>query len=278
MTNLFSKTKLVSIAALLTFAVSQQASAATISFGGQEATDGSHKTSVNVNANNTINSFSEGFFVETFDAATALPGFPAGNTAYNVEGKSEGCAINSPLLVTPSAPGVLNIRTGSDSNVAASPAQDSTCYGYTTPTTVGVESFVDIDYAAFLANIGDVDESLAGSSINYLGFYWGSVDSYNSFEFYSDDRLVARITGPQLLAELDGEAGNQVADASNVYVNIDFSFAEAFNRLRVITSGVAGEFDNVVIGLDQRPVPAPASLAFLGLGLLGLGLGRRFKK
>lgn len=276
MKTLFQKTKLVSAAALLTLAASHQVSAATITFGGQAATDGSNKTSVNVNANNTITSISDGFFIETFDSATAIPGFPAGNTSYNVEGASEGCAINSPLAVSPSGPGVLNVRTGSVVNEAAAPAGNTTCYGYTTPTNVGENSFVDIDYTDFLASLAGT--SLANSSINYLGFYWGSVDTYNSFEFYSDDVLVKRISGPELLAELGGSAGNQVDDDSNVYVNIDFSFAEAFNRLRVVTSGIAGEFDNVVVGLDQRPVSAPGSLAFLGLGLLGLGLGRRFKK
>ncbi|WP_339773123.1 PEP-CTERM sorting domain-containing protein [uncultured Paraglaciecola sp.] len=276
---LMNKSKTVSIATLLTLAVAQQAGAATISFGGQAATDGSNKTSLNVNANNTITSISDGFFVSTFDTATAIPGIPGGgDTQYNVAGKSDGCAINSPLAISPSDVNVLNVRKGSDGNVAAAPAGDTTCYAYTTPTTVGVASYVDIDYKDFLANIGNISPNLANSSINYLGFYWGSVDAYNSFEFYSDDVLVAQITGPELLAQLNGKAGDQVADSSNVYVNINFSFDESFNKFRVITSGIAGEFDNIVVGLDQRPVSAPASLAFLGLGLLGLGLGRRFKK
>ncbi|MFT6897962.1 MAG: hypothetical protein ACJA13_002376 [Paraglaciecola sp.] len=279
MNALMKKSKSVSIAALLTLAAAQQVGAATISFGGQAATDGSNKTSNNVNANNTITSISNGFFVETFDTATAIPGiFGGGDNQYNVAGKSEGCAINSPLSVTPSGSGVLNIRSGSEVSVAAAPAGDTTCYAYTTPAFAGVDSYVDIDYKGFLANIGSLAPNLTGSSVNYLGFYWGSVDNYNSFEFYSDDRLVGSITGSQLLTQLQGKSGDQVADTSNVYVNIDFSFDEAFNRLRVITSGVAGEFDNIVVGLDQRPVTAPASLAFLGLGLLGLGLGRRFKK
>lgn len=282
MKTLFQKTKLVSAVALLTFAVSQQASAATITFGGQAATDGSAKTSNNVNADNTITAISDGFFVETFDTATAIPGIPGGGTTqYNVAGKSEGCAVNSPLAITTSTeapPSVVNVRKGSDTNVAASPSGDTTCYAYTTPAEIGTDSYVDIDYKDFLANIGLLDASLAGSSINYLGFYWGSVDEYNSFEFYSDDVLVNKITGPELLAQFGGTPGDQISDDSNVYVNIDFSFAESFNRLRVISSGIAGEFDNVVVGLDQRPVTAPASLAFLGLGLLGLGLGRRYKK
>lgn len=276
---LINKSKTVSIATLLTLAVAQQAGAATISFGGQAATDGSNKTSLNVNANNTINAISDGFFVSTFDTATAIPGIPGGgDTQYNVAGKSDGCAINSPLVISPSEMNVLNVRKGSDGNVAAAPAGDTTCYAYTTPTTIGEASYVDIDYKDFLANIGNISPNLANSSINYLGFYWGSVDAYNSFEFYSDDVLVAQITGPELLAQLNGKAGDQVADSSNVYVNINFSFDESFNKFRVITSGIAGEFDNIVVGLDQRPVSAPASLAFLGLGLLGLGLGRRFKK
>jgi hypothetical protein len=279
MNALMNKSKSVSIAALLTLAAAQQVGAATITFGGQGATDGSGKTSVNVNANNTITSANSGFFVETFDAATAIPGFSGGgDTQYNVAGNSEGCAVNSPLGINQSDLGVVKVRKGSQRNVAAAPAGDTTCYAYTTPAVAGVNSYVDIDYRGFLDNIGDFSSNLVGSSINYLGFYWGSVDTYNSFEFYSDDELVARITGSELLAQLNGKAGDQVADSSNVYVNIDFSFAEAFNKLRVITSGVAGEFDNIVIGLDQRPVTAPASLAFLGLGLLGLGLGRRFKK
>jgi hypothetical protein len=282
MATLFNRTKLITIAALLTLAASQHASAATITFGGQVATDDSGKTSLKVNADNTIN---PGFFVETFDTATAVQGVtPANNTTYNVDGASDGCAINSPLDIsfgpgTPDGTEILGVRNDSVSSVAAAPAGDTTCYAYTTPAVNGVDSYVDIDYSEFLATIGtEVDPSLAGSTISYLGFYWGSVDNYNSFEFYSGTDLVASITGNELLTSLRGTAGDQVDDRSNVYVNIDFTFAEAFDKFRVITSGVAGEFDNVTIGLEQRPVTAPGSLAFLGLGLLGLGLGRRFKK
>jgi hypothetical protein len=280
MTRLIKKAKFISAAALLALTASQNISAATITLGGQAATDGSGKTSANVNSNNTINAISDGFFVETFDSATAIPGLPTANdTDYNVAGSSTGCAINSPLLVQPSSTNVLNVRTGSVRNVAAAPAGDTTCYAYTTPETVGTDSYVDIDYTNFLANIGTIDASLAGSSIDYLGFYWGSIDTYNTFEFYSDtNQLVKSIAGQEILDLVGGVEGDRLSDKSNVYVNINFSVAEAFTRLRVVSSGVAGEFDNIVVGLSNRNVPAPAGLAFLGLGLIGFALRKKLQK
>jgi hypothetical protein len=283
MKNILGKSQVFSAGLVLAMAFSASVSAAVVTFGGQAATDGSHKTSSKISADNIISNpqLANGFFVETFDTATAVPAFPpTPNTAYNVAGASTGCAINSPLAVTPSGAGVVNVRKGSVSNVAAAPAQDTTCYAYTTNNGSGT-SYVDIDYTAFLASIGGFVPSLAGSYINYLGFYWGSVDRYNTFEFYSDNVLVKSITGTSLLTDLGGTSGDQESDKSNVYVNIDFSAAEAFNRFRVITKGVAGEFDNIVIGLDKRPppaVPAPTGLALLGLGLIGIGFSRRFKK
>ena len=35
--------------------------------------------------------------------------------------------------------------------------------------------------------------------ITYLGFYWGSVDTYNSFAFYSGETLIGSISGTELL-------------------------------------------------------------------------------
>ncbi|WP_158769102.1 PEP-CTERM sorting domain-containing protein [Paraglaciecola sp. L1A13] len=277
MTNLVKNTKLVTLAALLAFGAASQASAASITFGGQIATDGSGVTSSRIDASNQITAatVSNGYFVETFDSATAYPIGAGGDTQYNIAGSSTGCQVNSPLGISPSALGVVGVRNDSVPNVAAAPAGDSTCYAYTTPETIGTDSFVDIDYSTFLTNIGSVETSLIGAKINYLGFYWGSVDTYNSFEFYSGSTLVASISGTALLAEFNGTSGNQTSPASNTYVNLDFSDSEAFDNFKVISSGIAGEFDNIVVGLK---VPAPASLAFLGLGLLGLGLGKRFKK
>ncbi len=274
MKNFFSSKKFVSTAALLAIVASSQASAATISFGGQEADDNSGLTSNFIaDPSHATNDGANGFFVETFDSATAIddPDAGPGTTAFNEGPMSDGCAVNSTgsgIVVTSSAGG-LGVRKGSVDNVAAAPAGDDTCYGHTPAEGGETPAEVEIDYTAFLAAQGDV-------GITYIGFYWGSIDEYNDFSFYSGDTLIETISGDTLTTAAN--AGNQTDPATNRYVNIDFAFADAFDRVIISSEGIAGEFDNIVIGLANRPVPAPAGLAFLGLGLLGLSFSRKFKK
>ncbi|MDO6837999.1 PEP-CTERM sorting domain-containing protein [Paraglaciecola chathamensis] len=284
MKNFFSSKKFVSTAALLAIVVSSQASAATITFNdGTAAGDGSGLTSKRLaDASHATNNGANGFFVETFDAATpvTLPGTVAGTTDFNAPGaEGSGCAINSTgsgIMVVGTTDDI-QVRNNSVNNGAAAPANDSTCYAHTPavdpnrdPNTV--DSSVSIDYSAFLAAQSEP------VGITYLGFYWGSIDEYNTFSFFSGD-------DPEAVVVIDGEtltnaanAGNQTDPDTNQYVSIDFTLAEAFDRVVISTTGIAGEFDNIVIGLASRPVPAPAGLAFLGLGLLGLSFSRKFKK
>jgi hypothetical protein len=116
----------------------------------------------------------------------------------------------------------------------------------------------------------------ANVAVNYLGFYLGSVDTYNSLEFFSGNAAnpFLTLTGPEILNQNGGASGNQVANGSNVYINIDF-VGQSFTKFRFTTTQVAAEFDNIVTGLTTRVVSAPATLALLGLGLLGMSLRRR---
>jgi hypothetical protein len=251
----------------------------------QSATDGSGLTSAYVPANNIITpaDVTNGYFIETFDLYDISSGSfqpSAGNTLLNVPGKSVGCGINSTgVSITASQPGVANVRIGSDANVAAAPLNDDTCYAYTSTkdTDLNQPTYTDIDYSAFLLTMGPT------LFIDYLGFYMGSVDDYNSFEFYNDasSTPVATVTGSEILNDLGGSNGSQTDELSNVWIQFTFSAAEAFDRMRIISTDIAGEFDNITIGLDSRPdkpVPAPTGLALLGLGLLGLGIKKRYTK
>jgi hypothetical protein len=111
----------------------------------------------------------------------------------------------------------------------------------------------------------------AGSSYNYFGLYWGSIDDYNSLSFYSEGALIATITGTDVIAA--GTAlGDQSAAGSNRYVN--FLFDTSFDRIDFSTTQFAFESDNHAFA----SVPEPATLGLFGLGMLGAGVARRRKK
>ncbi|MFT6735302.1 MAG: hypothetical protein ACJAS9_003508 [Polaribacter sp.] len=288
--------KVLSASVVLAMTVVGSASAASISVGNssnlngvaQLATDNSGLTSVNVPSSNLTDG-SGGFFVETFDQATQTlapgqaPGgtvqFPVGDITFNEGNDSSGCAVNGTgagIKITESVVGAsFGVRKGTQNGVAAAPLADETCFGYTPSEGGTVPSWVEVDYEDFLLANGDV-------GITFLGFYWGSVDVYNDFTFYNiDGAEIDTITGSQLLTEAGGTSGDRDDPESNLYVAIDFDFADAFTKLRVTSNGIAGEFDNIVIGLKNRdivPVPAPSGVALLGLGLLGLGLRKRLRK
>lgn len=301
MKKLLTNSKILSASIVLAMAMAGSANAATVNFGNannlnsvaQLASDSSGLTSVNVPNNNLTNG-SNGFFVETFDKATQTidantnAPFPVGDTQYNDNDTAtndfDGCAVNgvgSGITVNTSSSGAFGVRQGSVTNVAAAPLNDTTCFGYTPQDKSTLPSWVEVDYSVFLANAG-------GAGITFLGFYWGSIDTYNDFVFFdADDVEIQTITGTSLLSDANGSSGNQGSPASNLYVAIDFTLAESFTKLRINSNGAAGEFDNIVIGLENRmqppppppnPVPAPTGLALLGLGLLGIGLRNRLSK
>ncbi|WP_296049869.1 PEP-CTERM sorting domain-containing protein [uncultured Alteromonas sp.] len=256
-------TKSLLFSVVLVFSVSKQSTAASISFGGANASDGSGLTSSFMDP---INGGLSDYFIETFDIATGDPLYP-GSTNYTVSGFENECAVNSvnngPIGVNISAnSSEIAVRKGSVTNVAAAPANDTTCYGYATNNGQGTAT-ISFDYT----NLLDYYSSLYGSStqlgITYLGFYWGSVDVYNDFYFYSGGSLVSSITGAALLSQLGGSSGNQTSPDSNAYVNIAFSIAEQFDTLVINTSDIAGEFDNIVIGLSTREIPVSAPGATL---------------
>jgi hypothetical protein len=286
--------KVLTAGVVLALGVTSSATALTVKFATQSelsgigetgpaiaqvASDNSGLTSAFVPANNIIDAAAavNGYFVETFDyyddtAGAVLPS--ANITEFNVPLESDGCAINS-LGVTVSSPGqtgVANVRKGSEPGAAEAPKDDTSCYAYATPgDDISLPSFIDIDYRGFLDNFGtDV-------YISYLGFYMGSIDNYNSFEFYQGGVEIDSISGTNMLNMLNATSGSTTEERSNPWVQFT-DFGLNFDKLRVITTRAAGEFDNVTIGLSTRPVPAPTGLALLGLGLLGMGIRKRYSK
>jgi hypothetical protein len=241
------------------------AQALTISFGGVNASTGgpTNLTSSLVGAANAPLPASS-IFVETFDLARG------------------GCGWNSPVNSGAGSIGVsgpMGIHNNNVSGVRAAPSGDTSCYGTDPDTTAGLGQHVTIDWTSFL----DVGFGTS-SRINYLGLYWGSIDTYNHFKFYDRNGAVTivsltdgntthavggtEMTGADVLF-FGGVSGDQANPLTNRYVNFNFAPSESFTKIEFWSTQMALEFDNVVIRVDspRLDVPEPGSLALVGLAL-----------
>jgi hypothetical protein len=80
------------------------------------------------------------------------------------------------------------------------------------------------------------------SDQKYFGLLWGSVDNYNTLNFYEGNTLVDQISGSQIAANANGD---QTANGS-YFVNVNFNGSTAYNRVVATdTTNPAFEFDSV---------------------------------
>jgi hypothetical protein len=288
---------LATLALAATALVSLQAQAVVITFGGQNMnTATGDKSGLTSNFapvdNKTI--IGSGFYGETFDVATAnaLLGTPMTDAKPDANQKisiqqGNGCSINSWASVGVSVTGGgFSVRKGTAVNPggAATPAGDSTCFGFGPEIGGTLPATTKVDYSNLLAGLSAASYG-ATFKISYLGVYYGSIDNYNNIAFYSGANLLKAnsgfldngiLEGAEILQELGGSTGNQVSDKSNVYVNLAFAPSEFFTGFEFRTTGVAFELDNIWVGVTQ--IPEPASLALVGLGLVGVAAARRRKQ
>ncbi|GFO58513.1 hypothetical protein GMST_08380 [Geomonas silvestris] len=99
---------------------------------------------------------------------------------------------------------------------------------------------------------------------NYLGLWWGSIDVYNTFNFYNNNVLVQSFTGSQVSTLANGSWTNP---ATNKYVNI--LDLPDFDKIEFVSTQYAFETDNIAVG---TVVPEPGTMMLLGAGFLGLAI------
>lgn len=211
-----------------------------------------------------------GVFVETFDQATQLGSavigspFGAGSTAFNSNTDTDindtECAVNGTGSGVTAA-GDFEVRSESKGGVAVVGYPDN-CFAYT-PTEGGSSSgSLEIDFQPILDSA-----SLAFGTpmaMDYVGFYWATIDQYNSFTFFNDGVEVLAIEGQDVK---DSISTLQLGSSSQ-FVNVNFNAGETFDKVVVESTRRASEFDNIVNRIV--PVSAPSTLAMLALAIFGI--------
>ena len=142
------------------------------------------------------------------------------------------------------------------------------------------EPFNDTSNYLTVQPAGSPETIALDSTSTRFGLYWGSMDTYNSIEFYRNGGLIDTVTGAQAAAVVPALAnGSQADDASNRYIEISaVGDGLGFDTVVLISTQNSFEVDNLSWGCGPdgggcapAPTPLPAALPLFISGLGGLG-------
>ena len=182
-----------------------------------------------------------------------------GGTAVAGEGQESSVAG----AVTQTFDGLATLPSGFVA-AGATPAS-----GLATGSLAGIYATPAGDTSTFVSTgTGTITDSAIGSS--YFGFYWGSIDGYNTLTLTDSSGAVFTIAG--------GEDGTTLGDAE--FVNFASTAGTTFTTAVFSSSVYAFEFDNVTTGgpVSVTTTPEPGTIAMLAGGLLILGGAVRRRK
>jgi hypothetical protein len=168
----------------------------------------------------------------------------------------------------------VDFNDGTIGDYTATGFADYTIFGTPSGTTQSASPLGVTD--KFLSVPNPISSGTAAFSLNgdfnYFGLFWGSVDTYNTLSFWSNNSVVASFTGAQITPLLAN--GAQANWTSNRYVNFFFNGTDTFDEVRLRSTSYAFETDNHSFGV----VPEPSAIALFGLGLFGLAFAARRKR
>lgn len=118
------------------------------------------------------------------------------------------------------------------------------------------------DATPYFAVRADPAESPAaitfGAVYDNFSMLWGSVDQYNTLEFYLGSTLVKTVFG----GSLPPATGDQGPDGTRTYTTGGFSF----DSIHLVTSQNAFEIDDITVGVPDGGTTA----VLLGLAMVGI--------
>ena len=199
----------------------------------------------------------------TFDTIVNQGDVNAGNKNTLIQ---QGALIKGNNGTLTSVDGVVTFSTPDGSTPAI--VKGSVAGQYATPAG-DQTSFLTISQkgSGFAGGTGEVDLKFA-QALDYFGLDWGSVDAFNSIQFYSGNTLLKTFTG----RDVPGAAaqGNQQNSLDNVFVNFFADKNEMFDKIVLTSTAPAFETDNYAYRVASVP-ESSSMLGLLAFGALGAG-------
>lgn len=106
---------------------------------------------------------------------------------------------------------------------------------------------------------------------SYFGFYFSTIDAYNSITFHGSDGSLATITGQQIQDLVPGSR-------ASYYFNVFATGGTTFDWIELRSDGDSFETDNHAFIVSELPEPASYGMLLGGLGLMGVVTRRRLAR
>lgn len=202
----------------------------------------------------SVGGASAGSFIATAGVAEPGQGLVSGRGGVTEE-RFEGfdCTLTTSAQVLGTRGTDYAVANDNVLNRRLAPANDTSCY-------------FSVGAAVQSSNI--VIDLPDGAPVRYVGFYWGSVDAYNSVSFLNEQGAFATISGYG--DAVDGTAAAERAGVSlgdSIFAEFRFFAGENITAIFLETTNWAFEIDNLAFSTVFVPA-SPSSLSSLSADLV----------